>query len=176
VFAGDDTRFLGDLYQDLSEATRKRYAFVQTPDFIEEFILDQTLDPAIDEFGLAEVTLIDPTCGSGHFLLGAFRRLLGRWRVDAPMAAMADLAQRALDQVHGVDINPCAVAIARFRLVLAGLDAIGVRRLDRAPDIRPNVVVADSLLHRFDQRAGVQAAANDGPSRCFDSCGPIGRC
>ncbi|WP_437611924.1 BREX-2 system adenine-specific DNA-methyltransferase PglX [Sorangium sp. So ce834] len=152
VFAGGDTRFLGDLYQDLSEAVRKRYALLQTPEFVEEFILDQTLDPAIAEFGLKEVTLIDPTCGSGHFLLGAFRRLLGRWQEEAPTEHIADLARRALDQVYGVDINPYAVAIARFRLVLAVLDAVGIKRLERAPDIKPNVVVADSLLHRFDQR------------------------
>ena len=73
-----DTRFLGDLYQDLSEAARKKYALLQTPEFVEEFILDRTLTPAIEEFGLAEVRLIDPTCGSGHFLLGAFHRLLRR--------------------------------------------------------------------------------------------------
>lgn len=152
VFTGEDTRFLGDLYQDLSEAVRKRYALLQTPEFVEEFILDQTLDPAIAEFGLKDVTLIDPTCGSGHFLLGAFRRLLGRWQKEAPTEHIADLARRALDQVYGVDINPYAVAIARFRLVLALLDAVGIKRLERAPDIRPNVVVADSLLHRFDQR------------------------
>ncbi|MGK4007053.1 BREX-2 system adenine-specific DNA-methyltransferase PglX [Sorangium sp. So ce1036] len=152
VFAGEDTRFLGDLYQDLSEAVRKRYALLQTPEFVEEFILDQTLDPAIAEFGLKEVTLIDPTCGSGHFLLGAFRRLLGRWQKEAPAEHIADLARRALDQVYGVDINPYAVAIARFRLVLAVLDAVGIKRLERAPDIKPNVVVADSLLHRFEQR------------------------
>jgi hypothetical protein len=151
VFTGEDTRFLGDLYQDLSEAVRKRYALLQTPEFVEEFILDQTLDPAIAEFGLKDVSLIDPTCGSGHFLLGAFRRLLGRWQKEAPTESIADLARRALDQVYGVDINPYAVAIARFRLVLALLDAVGVRRLERAPDIKPNVVVADSLLHRFDQ-------------------------
>ncbi|CAM3394680.1 BREX-2 system adenine-specific DNA-methyltransferase PglX [Corallococcus sp. ZKHCc1 1396] len=150
--ANEDTRFLGDLYQDLSEAVRKRYALLQTPEFVEEFILDQTLDPAIAEFGLKEVTLIDPTCGSGHFLLGAFRRLLGRWQKEAPTENIADLARRALDQVYGVDINPYAVAIARFRLVLALLDAVGIKRLERAPDIKPNVVVADSLLHRFDQR------------------------
>ncbi len=47
-----DTRFLGDLYQDLSEAARKKYALLQTPEFVEEFILDRTLEPAIDEFGL----------------------------------------------------------------------------------------------------------------------------
>jgi hypothetical protein len=152
VFAGEDTRFLGDLYQDLSEAVRKRYALLQTPEFVEEFILDQTLDPAIAEFGLKDVSLIDPTCGSGHFLLGAFRRLLGRWQKEAPTENIADLARRALEQVYGVDINPYAVAIARFRLVLALLDAVGIKRLERAPDIKPNVVVADSLLHRFDQR------------------------
>lgn len=152
VFAGADTRFLGDLYQDLSELVRKRYALLQTPEFVEEFILDQTLNPAIAEFGLKEVTLIDPTCGSGHFLLGAFRRLLGRWQKEAPTEHVADLARRALDQVYGVDINPYAVAIARFRLVLALLDAVGIKRLEKAPDIKPNVVVADSLLHRFEQR------------------------
>lgn len=156
VFTGEDTRFLGDLYQNLSEAVRKRYALLQTPEFVEEFILDQTLDPAIAEFGLKEVSLIDPTCGSGHFLLGAFRRLLGRWQKEAPAESVADLARRALDQVYGVDINPYAVAIARFRLVLVVLDAVGIKRLERAPDIRPNVVVADSLLHRFGAKANAQ--------------------
>jgi hypothetical protein len=34
-----DTRFLGDLYQDLSEEARKRYALLQTPEFVEEWIL-----------------------------------------------------------------------------------------------------------------------------------------
>jgi hypothetical protein len=102
------------------------------------------------------VTLIDPTCGSGHFLLGAFQRLLGRRQKHAPMEPIADLARKALDQVYGVDINPYAVAIARFRLVLAVLDALGIKRLERAPDINPNVVVADSLLHRFGANANVQ--------------------
>jgi len=96
--ASEDTRFLGDLYQNLSEAVRKRYALLQTPEFVEEFILDQTLDPAIAEFGLKDVTLIDPTCGSGHFLLGAFRRLLGRWQKEAPTENIADLARRALSE------------------------------------------------------------------------------
>src|SRR5262245_48210992 len=58
VFTGEDTRFLGDLYQNLSETVRKRYALLQTPEFVEEFILDQTLDPAIAEFGLKDVNLI----------------------------------------------------------------------------------------------------------------------
>ncbi len=43
-----DTRFLGDLYQDLSEHAKKTYALLQTPEFVEEFILDRTLTPALE--------------------------------------------------------------------------------------------------------------------------------
>lgn len=54
---------------------RERFALLQTPHFIESFILDRTLEPAIERFGLDDTTLVDPTCGSGHFLLGAFERM-----------------------------------------------------------------------------------------------------
>ena len=43
------------------------------------------------------------------------------------------LVQRALDGVHGVDLNPFAVAIARFRLLLAALKECGITRLGDAP-------------------------------------------
>jgi hypothetical protein len=142
-----DTRFLGDLYQDLSEHAQKKYALLQTPDFVEEFLLDRTLEPALAEFGLKETRLIDPSCGSGHFLLGAFARLFQRWQKQEPATAPHVLAQRALDAVAGVDLNPFAVAIARFRLLLAALKASGVKRLKDAFDFRSKVAVGDTLLH-----------------------------
>ena len=142
-----DTRFLGDLYQDLSEAARKRYALLQTPLFIEEFILDRTLDPAIQTFGLKGIRMIDPTCGSGHFVLGGFDRILKRWQRAEPSTPVRDLAQRALDSVFGVDLNPFAVAIARFRLLIAALRAVGIQQLQEAPNLRLNLAVGDSLLH-----------------------------
>ena len=144
---GWDTRFLGDLYQDLSEAARKKYALLQTPEFVEEFILDRTLEPALDEFGLPQFKMIDPACGSGHFLLGAFPRLLARWQNREPGAKPRDLVQRALDSIHGVDVNPYAVAIARFRLLLAAMQASEVNRLADAPAFHFNLVCGDSLLH-----------------------------
>jgi hypothetical protein len=140
-------RFLGDLYQDLSEAARKKYALLQTPEFVEEFILDRTLDPALDEFGLEGFRMIDPTCGSGHFLLGAFQRLLDRWLRTEPGTGKRELVQRSLDAVYGVDVNPYAVAIARFRLLVAALQASGITRLREAPGFRINVTAGDSLLH-----------------------------
>lgn len=142
-----NTRFLGDLYQDLSEATRKRYALLQTPEFVEEFILDRTLTPAIREFGFREVRMIDPTCGSGHFLLGGFQRLLAEWQRHEPGRNPVDIAQKALDAVAGVDLNPFAVAISRFRLFVAALRAAGVQRLANAHNFKVSVAIGDSLLH-----------------------------
>ncbi len=152
------TRFLGDLYQDLSEAARKKYALLQTPEFVEQFILDRTLDPAIAEFGLRDVRIIDPTCGSGHFLLGAFTRLFRLWEQREPATNRTVLAQRALDVVYGVDLNPYAVAISRFRLLLAAMQASGIGRLADSPAFAMNLAVGDSLLHgpRFSATAGVQ--------------------
>lgn len=142
-----DTRFLGDLYQDLSEPARKKYALLQTPDFVESFILDRTLTPAIDTFGLAEVRLIDPSCGSGHFMLGTFHRLLKLWQGRAPEINERELAARALNAIYGVDLNPYAVAIARFRLLIAALKASGIRKMKNAPDFKIHLAVGDSLLH-----------------------------
>ena len=142
-----DTRFLGDLYQNLSESARKRYALLQTPEFVEEFILDRTLTPAIEEFGFREVRLIDPACGSGHFLLGAFRRLDALWARHEPGTNPRERASRVLEQVAGVDLNPFAAAIARFRLCVAALRASEVRRLANAPAFELRVAAGDSLLH-----------------------------
>ncbi|MFK0216231.1 BREX-2 system adenine-specific DNA-methyltransferase PglX [Streptomyces sp. NPDC090298] len=160
-----DTRFLGDLYQDLSEHARKTYALLQTPEFVEEFILDLTLEPAVEEFGLDPVwkhkpkgwqgtdpvarglRCIDPACGSGHFLLGMFGRLLEKWRAAEPGTDDWELVRRSLESVHGCDKNPFAVAIARFRLLVAALKACGERRLSAAPAFPINVAVGDSLLH-----------------------------
>jgi hypothetical protein len=142
-----NTRFLGDLYQDLSEAARKKYALLQTPEFVEAFILNRTLDPAIEEFGLEGLRMIDPTCGSGHFLLGAFQRILDRCLRTEPGTGKRELVQRALDAVYGVDVNPYAVAIARFRLLVAALQASDIIRLREAPGFRINVTAGDSLLH-----------------------------
>jgi hypothetical protein len=141
------TRFLGDLYQDLSEAARRRYALLQTPAFIEQFILDRTLTPAIETFGFREVRMIDPTCGSGHFLLGGFARLHALWDEALPGEVPSVVAQHSLDQVFGVDLNPNVVAIARFRLLLAALRVTGTAKLRNAYDFKINVAAGDSLLH-----------------------------
>ena len=163
-----DTRFLGDLYQDLSESARKTYALLQTPEFVEEFILDLTLTPAIEEFGYDVVKMIDPTCGSGHFLLGTFHRLLKEW--ERAGKEPYERVRLALDSVHGVDINPFAVAIARFRLIVAALRAAGFSTFAAASshEFSLRVAIGDSLIkHRqlsfdgMDELAGFEYGTED---------------
>jgi hypothetical protein len=151
-----DSRFVGDLYQDLSEAARKRFALLQTPVFVEEFILDRTLEPAVQTFGLKTVRMIDPTCGSGHFLLGGFQRLLAHWQRTEPGTNTDELVRRALAAVHGIDLNPFAVAIARFRLLVAALRAAGIAKVRSAPAWPINVFTGDALL--FGPEPGQQVA------------------
>ncbi len=141
-----ETRFLGDLYQDLSEHAKKTYALFQTPVFVEEFILEQTLTPAVAEFGLDGLKLIDPACGSGHFLLGAFERLNEAWLDAAPGLDAKERVRRAMASIHGVDINPFAAAIARFRLTVAGLKATGERSLVGVAAMGFHLAIGDSLL------------------------------
>jgi hypothetical protein len=142
-----DTGFLGDLYQDLSEHERSVYALLQTPAFVAELMLDHTLEPAADEFGLAGLRVIDPVCGSGTFLLDAFRRLLERRRRRPDAADPWDAVRSSLASVHGVDKNPIAVSIARFRLIIAAMKAGGAGRFIDAPDLRVIVATGDSLIH-----------------------------
>jgi len=161
-----DTRFLGDLYQDLSESVRKRYALLQTPEFVENFILDYTLEKAKETFGLPGLRLLDPTCGSGHFLLTTFERLFSDWIKREPTTNTRALAQRALDSVFGVDINPYAIAIARFRLLTSAMKVSGSTKIRVAPDFHFNLGVGDSLLHgrRYEsQGQGIQSDALDDP-------------
>ncbi|MFD8933905.1 BREX-2 system adenine-specific DNA-methyltransferase PglX [Streptomyces sp. NPDC059578] len=162
---GWDTRFLGDLYQDLSEAARKTYALLQTPEFVEEFILDRTMDPAVREFGYEDLKMIDPTCGSGHFVLGAFRRLVRLWGEGQPGRDLHERVRAALDSVHGVDLNPFAVAVARFRLLVAAMAASGVRTMAEAARYEwpIHLAVGDSLIkHRHVQGNLFEGAEGEG--------------
>ncbi|MFI5820204.1 BREX-2 system adenine-specific DNA-methyltransferase PglX [Streptomyces rishiriensis] len=148
---GWDTRFLGDLYQDLSEAAREKYALLQTPEFVEEFILDRTMTPAVREFGFEQLKMIDPTCGSGHFVLGAFRRLVRMWAEQRPEVGPYERVRAALSSVHGVDLNPFAIAVARFRLLVMAMAASDMRTFEEARkgDWPIQLAVGDSLIkHR----------------------------
>lgn len=164
------SRFLGDLYQDLDADIRKRFALLQTPEFVERYILDKTLTPALAEFDPDRLRqegdafrLLDPTCGSGHFLIGTYHRLADWWQARGCDAWTA--SERALESVWGCDINPHAVDIAGFRLLLEVMARTGERDLDRLGHLKLNLRVLDSLIPwergRFAERQGTLLVQDD---------------
>ncbi len=122
--AGNDRKLTGSYY---------------TPDSLVQELIKSALDPVIEQRlaanptnpvdALLAIRVIDPACGSGHFLLAAARRLAERLAsLRSPDGAVTPLAYRhALREViarciFGVDRNPMAVELARTALWLEGFE------------------------------------------------------
>jgi SAM-dependent methyltransferase len=136
---------MGDLYQDLDPVVKDRFALCQTPDFVREFILARTLTPAIETFGAEEVRLLDPACGSGHFLIDGLKRLVAATGEEHPEWDKKELVSHCLERVVGIDLNDYACALARARLVMTAAELAGIGTLAEASEFHPHVYWADGL-------------------------------
>jgi hypothetical protein len=136
---------MGDLYQELDPVVKDRFALCQTPDFVRSFILDRTLTPAIETFGADTVRLLDPACGSGHFLIDGLKRLVAATAETQPAWDRRRVVADALGRVVGIDLNDYACALARARLVMTAAELAGVTTLAAAAQFHPHVYWADGL-------------------------------
>ena len=116
---------------------RKTTGSYYTPDSLVQALLDTALDPVLDKAeaeeidpvaGLLKLSVIDPACGSGHFLLAAARRIatrVARIRAEGTPSladfrhALRDVARSCL---HGVDRNPMAVELTKVALWIETVD------------------------------------------------------
>lgn len=142
---------------------RKTSGSFYTPDSLVQLLLDSALDPILDQVeaeaddaaaALLAVTVIDPACGSGHFLLAAARRIATRVaRARAGGVASAEDYRHALRDVvrsciHGVDRNPMAVELTKVALWIETVEPgkpLGF--------LDANIRCGDSLLGVFDLEA-----------------------
>lgn len=95
-----------------------------------------------------EFKVIDPACGSGHFLLGAFDLLLEMWQEERPDIPRWQMPARILEHnLFGVDIDLRACQIAAIALYLKARTAFERLRGDdpeaRFEPRRLNIVCAD---------------------------------
>jgi len=136
---------MGDLYQELDPVVKDRFALCQTPDFVRGFILDRTLTPAIETFGADEVRLLDPACGSGHFLIDGLKRIVAATAAKHQDWEREQVVTHALDRVVGIDLNDYACGLARARLVMTAAELAGKSSLAEAAHFHPHVYWADGL-------------------------------
>ncbi len=117
---------------------RKTSGSYYTPDELVQVLLASALDPVVQRTvdarpedagdALLELAIVDPSCGSGHFLLAAARRLADRVaRIRAGGTPAPDDYRHALREVvrrciHGVDMNPLAVEICKVGLWMESID------------------------------------------------------
>ncbi|MGC5015125.1 Eco57I restriction-modification methylase domain-containing protein [Streptosporangium sp. DT93] len=107
-----------------------------TPAPLIESLIDTALDPVIEEFAasgipddLLNITVCDPACGSGHFLVAAARRIARRYASmysgdDEPtLEATRDALSKVIRHcVYGVDVDPLAAELAKVSLWLESLE------------------------------------------------------
>ncbi|MES2434124.1 MAG: N-6 DNA methylase [Pseudomonadota bacterium] len=115
---------------------RKTTGSYYTPDSLVQALLDTALTPVLDQCegaddpaeALLNLSVIDPACGSGHFLLAAARRIAARvakHRAHGTPSnadfrhALRETARRCL---HGVDRNPMAVELTKVALWIETVD------------------------------------------------------
>ena len=122
---------------------RKLTGSYYTPDALVQELIQSALDPVIEQrlqaqpenpsAALLDLKLIDPACGSGHFLLAGARRLaekLAQLRAEAeteggavkPRDYRHALREVIARCIHGVDRNPMAIELARTALWLEGYE------------------------------------------------------
>ncbi|MFE3030907.1 Eco57I restriction-modification methylase domain-containing protein [Streptomyces canus] len=130
---------------------RKKTGSYYTPTALTEALLDSTLTPVIDEAvrrgerraqdegrtdpadtiaeELLSLTVCDPACGSGHFLVAAARRIAKRVasvrerNPEPTVAAVRHALHEVIARcVYGVDLNPMAVELAKVSLWLEAME------------------------------------------------------
>ncbi|SNT48738.1 N-6 DNA Methylase [Streptosporangium subroseum] len=125
-----------ELREKVSGNDRKLTGSYYTPSSLIESLLDTALDPVIDEHArsgvaddLLKITVCDPACGSGHFLVAAARRIAKRYTAmvtgeDEPVPSAVREAMRKVVAkcIYGVDINPLAAELAKVSLWIESLE------------------------------------------------------
>jgi len=103
-----------------------------------------------------EIQVIDPACGSGHFLLYAFDVLERIWWEQRPDLDRAEVPKKILENnLFGVDIDLRAAQLAAFNLYLKARTRAETEGADSFEIPSIGIVCADSKITDFDETTAV---------------------
>ncbi|MCH7698815.1 MAG: N-6 DNA methylase [Chloroflexi bacterium] len=148
---------------------RKDQGIYYTPKWVVDYIVSQTVERFLGERthnDILNLRILDPACGSGSFLIGAFDALLGyHARLAGKRVTELDQFERLkilTANVRGVDIDSQAVEIARLNLLLRAVSKRGL-----LPSLSEAVVCGNSLI------SGDEGALRNEFGATLDSKSPV---
>lgn len=120
---------------------------VYTPPFLVRLMLDEALSwERLDRLFENNEVILDPSCGSGVFLVEAYKRLVLHWRSRNGWKKPTKTVLKALlKRLHGIDLEQGAVELAAFSLYLALCDALEPETIRSSMRLFPPL--QDKTLH-----------------------------
>lgn len=120
-------------------------------------LVDTLLDEVYPWEGAYEpISIIDPSCGSGIFIVEAYRRVVCRWMRSNGVSKITNKQLTAIlkECIYGVDLNEEAVRVASFSLSLALCDFLDPRsiwnELSLPKLVNTNLIVCDFFDNKLD--------------------------
>lgn len=111
---------ISSIYEQFTRSSTTEESGVHSLHYTPVEIVHFVLDPVFEGLPVG-ASVIDPACGSGTFLVEAFRRLV--WREAGDRTPTRALVRRILyEQLFGIDNNPAALRITAFSLYLAAME------------------------------------------------------
>lgn len=124
---------ISHIYEDflVDEKGQKKEGVVYTPPYLVQFLIDHAMPLATPQ---KHFKVLDPACGSGIFLVGAYKRMIQWWRYENDWKRpgkedIEDLKQILKNSILGCDIEAEAVTLSYFSLSLALLDSLSPKEI-----------------------------------------------
>ena len=120
------------LYEEFLGEKKNEKGLFYTPSHLAKLLVDECLPlKKYKEIDLKDFTILDPSCGSGIFLVVAFKRLVQIWKLqnrkkntDALPTPKIEELQSILRNLYGVDKEEQALCLSSFSLSLALCDEL----------------------------------------------------
>lgn len=120
------------LKEEEGETKKANAGAYYTPRPLAEFILNKVLPyPKANAHHNYNVKVLDPTCGSGIFLVESLNRLLDRWEIAHPNNTIDfnTISQITKNNIFGIETNSEAIKVTAFSLYLTMLDRLNPKTL-----------------------------------------------